>query len=32
MHIDPQLLRTVSLCVILLVVFGSRFTTGSVRR
>jgi hypothetical protein len=29
MHIDPQLLRTVSLCVILLVVFGSRFTTGS---
>jgi hypothetical protein len=32
MHIDPQLLRTVGFCVILLVVFGSRFTTGSARQ
>jgi hypothetical protein len=32
MHIDPQLLRTVAFCVILLVVFGSRFTTGSARQ
>src|SRR5882757_4299241 len=29
MHIDPQLLRAVALSVILLVAFGSRFTTGS---
>jgi hypothetical protein len=32
MHIDPQLLRTVAFCVILLVIFGSRFTTGSARQ
>jgi hypothetical protein len=32
MHIDPQLLRSVALCVILLVVVGSRFTTGSARQ
>jgi hypothetical protein len=32
MHIDPQLLRAVAYCVILLVVFGSRFTTGLARQ
>jgi hypothetical protein len=32
MHIDPQLLRAVALSVILLVVFGSRFSTGSSRQ
>src|SRR5258705_5463697 len=32
MHIDPQLLRAVALCVILLIAFGSRFTTGSARQ
>ena len=32
MHIDPQLLRAVAFCVILLVAFGSRFTTGSARQ
>jgi len=32
MHIDPTLLRTISLFVILLVFFGSRFTTGSARQ
>jgi hypothetical protein len=32
MHIDPQLLRAVAFAVILLVAFGSRFTTGSARQ
>ena len=32
MHIDPQLLRAVAFCVILLVALGSRFTTGSARQ
>jgi hypothetical protein len=32
MHIDPQLLRTVAFCVIVLAIFGSRFTSGSVRQ
>jgi hypothetical protein len=32
MHIDPALLRTISLCLIVLVIFGSRFTTGSARQ
>lgn len=32
MHIDPSLLRTVFLCLIFLVFFGSRFTTGSARQ
>jgi hypothetical protein len=32
MHIDPALLRSISLCVILLIVLGSRFTTGSARQ
>jgi hypothetical protein len=30
MHLDPVVLRTISLVVIFLVVFGSRFTKGSV--
>ena len=30
MHFDPLLLRSIAFGVILLVVFGSRFTTGSV--
>ncbi len=30
MHFDPVILRSVALGVVLLVVFGSRFTTGSV--
>jgi hypothetical protein len=29
MHFDPSILRSVALGIILLVVFGSRFTTGS---
>jgi hypothetical protein len=32
MHIDPQLLRAAAFGVILLVTFGSRFTTGSARQ
>ena len=32
MHIDPQVLRAVAFCVILLIAFGSRFTTGSARQ
>jgi hypothetical protein len=32
MHIDPQLLRSAALCLILLVVLGSRLTTGSARQ
>jgi hypothetical protein len=32
MHIDPTLLRTISFCVIFLVLFGSRFTTGSAHQ
>jgi hypothetical protein len=32
MHIDPQLLRAVAFCVLLLVAFGSRFTIGSARQ
>ena len=32
MHIDPALLRSIALCVILLVVLGSRFSTGSARQ
>jgi hypothetical protein len=32
MHIDPQLLRTIAFCVIVLAIFGSRFTSGSVRQ
>ena len=32
MHIDPQLLRTAAFCVIVLVIFGSRFTSGSARQ
>lgn len=32
MHIDPTLLRTISLCVIFLIVLGSRFTIGSARQ
>jgi hypothetical protein len=32
MHIDPALLRTISLCLIVLVLLGSRFTTGSARQ
>jgi hypothetical protein len=32
MHIDPQFLRAVALGVVLLVAFGSRFTTGSARQ
>ena len=32
MHIDPQLLRAVAFCAILLIAFGSRFTTGSARQ
>jgi hypothetical protein len=32
MHIDPQLLRTAAFCVIVLAIFGSRFTSGSVRQ
>ena len=32
MHIDPQLLRTVAFCVIVLAIFGSRFTSGSARQ
>jgi hypothetical protein len=30
MHLDPSLLRAVSLALILVIVFGSRFTKGSV--
>jgi len=30
MHLDPSVLRTISLAVILLIFFGSRFTKGSV--
>jgi hypothetical protein len=32
MHIDPQLLRTTVFCVIVLAIFGSRFTSGSARQ
>jgi hypothetical protein len=32
MHIDPQVLRTAAFCVIVLAIFGSRFTSGSVRQ
>jgi hypothetical protein len=32
MHFDPVILRTVALVVILLIVFGSRFITGSSRQ
>ena len=32
MHIDPQVLRTTAFCVIVLVIFGSRFTSGSARQ
>jgi hypothetical protein len=30
MHLDPAILRTISLVVIVMIVFGSRFTKGSV--
>ncbi len=32
MHIDPQSLRAAGFCALLLVAFGSRFTTGSARQ
>ena len=32
MHIDPQLLRAVAVCVIVLIALGGRFTTGSARQ
>ena len=32
MHLDPATLRAIALGVVLLIVFGSRFTTGSARQ
>ena len=32
MHLDPATLRAIAFGVVLLIVFGSRFTTGSSRQ
>jgi hypothetical protein len=32
MHLDPQTLRAIAFGVVLLIIFGSRFTTGSPRQ